>query len=82
MCMLSAVDCGGLPPLPNGLMVINDTTFNSTASYSCDTGYELVGNTTRICQANGNWSGDQPSCLGKYLVILLNCSQSLSLIAV
>ena len=30
--------------------------------YSCDPGYTLVGDSTRICQATGNWSGRAPTC--------------------
>ena len=41
------------------------TTFGSVANYSCDNGYELVGPSTRMCQANGSWSDTAPSCKGK-----------------
>ena len=32
------------------------------ASYTCNSGYELVGQSTRTCQSNGQWSGDAPTC--------------------
>lgn len=64
--MHAVVDCGDLPTLLNGLVVVDDTAFNDTAIYSCDKEYELVGNATRICLANGSWSGNQPSCHSKY----------------
>ena len=32
------------------------------ASYTCSSGYELVGQSSRICQNNGQWSGDAPIC--------------------
>ena len=32
------------------------------ARYSCDSGFELIGNTIRTCQANGTWSGMPPIC--------------------
>ncbi len=32
------------------------------ATYSCDTGYNLVGNTMRTCQANETWTGSDPTC--------------------
>ena len=42
------------------------TTYNSTAIYICmNNGYRLVGESTRVCNANGSWSGNQPKCGGK-----------------
>ena len=38
------------------------TTFGETATYSCDTGFTLIGDTTRTCQATGLWSGNAPTC--------------------
>ena len=43
------------------------TTFRQTATYSCSTGYNLVGNSTRTCQATGQWSGSAPTCEGMLL---------------
>ena len=31
-------------------------------SFSCNTGYELTGNDTRICQSDGSWSGSDDVC--------------------
>ncbi|CAH1262671.1 CSMD3 [Branchiostoma lanceolatum] len=36
--------------------------YGDTASFSCDPGYELVGSAVRTCQADGQWSGVQPTC--------------------
>ena len=63
---LSAVDCGSLPAPDNGQVNVSATTFNSTATYSCDAGYELNGNQSRTCLFSGNWSGNEPSCTGEY----------------
>ena len=61
------VDCGRLTAsLPLQVMVIN-TTFNSTANYSCQVGYNLVGTAERTCQANGSYSGVEPSCMSELL---------------
>ena len=46
---------------------IAGTTVGQTATYSCDTGYNLVGNSTRTCQATGEWSGSAPVCEGVYV---------------
>ena len=32
------------------------------ASYTCHEGATLVGSEMRICQEDGSWSGEEPSC--------------------
>ena len=58
----AVVDCGSLPDPANGMVAMTASTFDSTANYSCIGGYELVGNSQRICQADGQWSGSEPTC--------------------
>ena len=43
------------------------TSFGQTATYSCDRGYNLMGNSTRTCQETGNWSESAPTCQGMLL---------------
>ena len=50
---VSAVECEPLD-LPNGNVVISGNISGDTAIYSCDEGYTLVGDGTRICQLTGN----------------------------
>ena len=58
------MNCGTLPELVNGQVYhIGRTTFKRKATYTCDTGYKLVGDSTRMCQATGVWSGSEPTCL-------------------
>ena len=33
-----------------------------TCSFTCNTGYELTGSQTRMCQSNGGWSGSNATC--------------------
>ena len=67
----SAVDCGTLNNPANGqVSYTGRTTFGQTATYSCDAGYNLVGNSIRTCQATGVWSGSAPTCQGKLLLKL------------
>ena len=33
-----------------------------SASYSCEDGFLLIGESTRICQENGQWTEDPPVC--------------------
>ena len=66
--LILTVDCGSLTDPANGSVHHTDGTTNrQTATYSCDTGYNLVGNSTRTCQATGNWSGSAPTCQGMLL---------------
>ena len=61
------MDCGSLPDPANGQVgQAAGTTVGQTATYSCNTGYNLVGDSTRTCQAIGNWSGREPTCEGVY----------------
>ena len=32
------------------------------ATYSCDTGYGLVGDLSRTCDSADTWSGTDPTC--------------------
>ena len=43
----------------------NSTLFNSTVSYTCGVGYDIHGNTSRVCLASGEWSEMPPECLSK-----------------
>ena len=58
------MDCGSLGDPVNGAVTLNSgTTFQSTAMYSCNTDFVRVGIMERICQSDGQWSGDDPTCV-------------------
>ena len=60
---LTAVDCGSLDDPDNGQVNHTaGTTFGLTAVYSCDTGYNPIGGSTRACEATRVWSGSAPTC--------------------
>ena len=66
---LTAVDCGSLPDPANGRVDHTaGTSLGQTANYRCNTGYNLVGNSTRTCQPIGNWSLSAPTCQGVLLL--------------
>ena len=46
-------------------------TFNSNVTYACYEGYKLVGESFRVCQASGEWSGTVPMCTRKFYFILV-----------
>ena len=36
--------------------------YGDTCSFTCNTGYELIGSSTRTCQSDGSWSGSDVAC--------------------
>ena len=59
---IAVIDCGNAPDILNGEVTFNGTTVGSTATYSCNTGFEIVGKSSRSCQTSGTWSGTTPTC--------------------
>ena len=59
------VDCGDPGRVTNGDRVLGLTTFRSQVVYYCNRGYLLDSGSTRTCQADGEWSGSLPSCVGR-----------------
>ena len=49
-------------------MFFSGTTFNSRATYTCDRGFVLSGQSVRTCQSDGEWSGRAPECKSKYVL--------------
>ena len=65
----TALDCGNLTDPANGQVDHTaGTTVGQTATYCCNTGYNLVGDSARTCQAEGNWSGSAPTCEGTFVI--------------
>ncbi len=60
------VDCGALTDPANGSVSASPTTYGSIATYTCQTGYGLVGTSPRTCQADGTWSDTAPTCSQSY----------------
>ena len=57
-------DCGNPSKPTNGsvsLAVLGTTTYGATATYSCEEGYDLIGDETIECEASGLWS-DASTC--------------------
>ena len=76
MFSFTVVKCSALPNTENGdIAYSGDTTepydYGTTATYQCDSGYELTGgDTVRTCTGDGSsqvdqWNGTAPICLGK-----------------
>ena len=83
------IKCKSLPNPKNGFIVFSDPAnphdFESTANYSCDPGYQLIGgDPVRHCvetgqehcdisgQKKGEWNGTAPECKGKVMSLFSN----------
>ncbi|KAL4232596.1 hypothetical protein ACF0H5_007286 [Mactra antiquata] len=65
------LDCGPVANISNGdISYSTGTIYGSTVTYSCVDGYEVSGVGTRVCQATGDWSDNQPSCA------ILDCDEA------
>lgn len=59
------MNCGTLPNPDNGVVDVPITTEDGIATYSCSEGHILVGVVSRVCQPDGTWSDQAPTCRGK-----------------
>ena len=48
--------------ITHGNVVVSGLTVGSTATYSCNEGYNLNGVEERVCQSDGEWSDIAPVC--------------------
>ena len=64
----AAIECEVLTAPENGSIIGGPKTVGSLVIYACDDGYMLSvpQPAFRQCQANGSWSGDEPTCDRKY----------------
>ena len=62
LLLIITVQCSTLSDPSNGRVSQQGNNPGDRASYTCNSGYELVGQSTRTCQNNGRWSGDAPTC--------------------
>ena len=54
--------CPDLDNPANGAVSQTRNSEGDTATYTCDSGYELVGHQVLNCQANGTWDNSPPIC--------------------
>ena len=52
-------------------------TVGANATYVCNMGYVLEGNSMRTCDDNRTWTGSAPVCLREYSTIYKPCSLTL-----
>ena len=58
----AATDCGNLANPQNGAVLVTGTTLGSTATYTCEENFSLLGPSIRVCGSDGVWSGRAPIC--------------------
>ena len=66
--MYVALSCPSLSNPANGHVALSSgLAMGSTATYTCDDGYRASYTSTRYCQTDAQWSGEEPSCIRKCL---------------
>lgn len=63
------VSCRVLNAPQNGRVTLSGTQVRDTASYECLPGFLLQGSRVRECQANGQWSRQEPTCVRTLLYV-------------
>ena len=78
--MFSAKSCPDLE-VSNGIILSSATNYiyGHNISVICELGYQMQGENSLLCQANGTWDKETPTCIGKYCIVgsSSNCSQSI-----
>ncbi len=72
--IFSVVSCGEPMAGNNSWVMYNQTTFAENASYECNLGYGSdLGDATRTCGADREWSGDPLNCRRKSCIFACDC---------
>ncbi|XP_065505824.1 complement decay-accelerating factor-like [Caloenas nicobarica] len=76
------ITCSSPPRITNGKHDgegVEKFVYNSTVTYSCDSGFQLVGNVSIHCtntdKTNGVWSGAAPECKKKSIAVKLGAKE-------
>lgn len=73
-CSSKAGSCG-LPDIPShgSIAYITGTSFPARASFKCDDGFKVRGNSLIKCQANGRWTNGTVCIKKGELIIMIQC---------
>ena len=55
-------ECDEVPTMEHGTIIQEGNTYGMIITYSCNEGYELVGEPIRVCRSDRKWSGGAPTC--------------------
>ena len=64
--------CPDLGNKPKLIKSSGKRSFNTTVTFSCESGYNRSGSEKRVCQSNRTWSGEEASCLCTYSSIVIS----------
>ena len=56
--------CLNYTDLKNGRVSLSGVSVGDTATFTCNDGYELVGDSSLICLSDGSWDSSPPVCQG------------------
>ena len=58
------ITCDDPQPIARGEFTPNvgPYIFNSSITYTCEEGYDIIGEQSAYCQSNGTWSTKTPTC--------------------
>ncbi|XP_078574829.1 uncharacterized protein LOC144861025 isoform X2 [Branchiostoma floridae x Branchiostoma japonicum] len=59
---ISGVQCPVLTAPENGA-VNGGNSYQDVVQFTCNHGYQLIGDSSRTCQADGTWTGADPTCI-------------------
>lgn len=62
MILENRANCGDPGTPVNGRRVLGTTFQGDIVRYFCSQGFQLEGDQQRVCQRNGQWSGQLPIC--------------------
>jgi hypothetical protein len=71
LCAVVVVDCGTTGQVVgHGRLSDTETTYLSTQTFTCNSGYISTGDVVIFCQANGTWTTAEMVCTGMYAVFI------------
>ena len=65
------IACPALTNPVNGAVLVDGVTQGSTATYTCNIGYSISGDSVRNCGPDGTWQEPEPSCQSMALSIMM-----------
>ena len=70
--IIVAIQCEELDDPANGRVQVDGTRPGATATYLCNAGFNLIGQKTRVCQNDGSFAGQAPTCERKRSFLLFH----------